>query len=616
MRWDALDAAATGCRGSTYTERSSYGAAASRWGHVMRGGWRGAVLGPGGDKIYGIPTNASSVLEIDPMTRTISTFGHVGDREPTLSECAGALHCGEEKWIGGVLTASGKILGIPYAAESVLEIDPVARTATTFGVVSSTVKRKWVEGVLGANNRVYGIPYDADVVLEIDPENHALFIFGSLSRFGDSCKWYGGVLGPNGKIYAIPYSAPYVLEIDTDRRTAEPFAMTQTGWGKWAGGVLAGNGKIYGVPALAKGVLEIDVEQRLTNLYGMLPAGKEQDDKWNGAVLAPNGKMYGIPWRSSKVLEFDPATKAIALLGSLTATNFTWHGGALAKDGRIVAVPYNSPWVLEIGESVCSVPTPANARLEAVSPQTAREVLQQPAAPLADPQQQRGVLSEALSRGSALSPSKEMQFVLALLGCPEAAKASEDACFHLSHRTWHSAMITIMKPGSMLVDIREQAVVQSRLSHLPTNFCFLFNGHPLDPNVEASMKAVDVAVSHEAQYILLIDNVHCNIAPEGGAWPSRLTLLLPSAALLLLGVAAALLASSCLRRMPRGHADYEKVPLVAHPLEGGGKRVPCLRPPCLHPRLRSMFAPLERKQRAHPLPRPEACEEAAKDAAA
>lgn len=60
---------------------------------------------------------------------------------------------------------------------------------------SSTVKRKWVEGVLGANKRVYGIPYDADVVLEIDPETHALFIFGQLSRFGDSCKWYGGVLG-------------------------------------------------------------------------------------------------------------------------------------------------------------------------------------------------------------------------------------------------------------------------------------------------------------------------------------------------------------------------------------------------------------------------------------
>ena len=63
-------------------------------------------------------------------------------------------------------------------------------------------------------------------------------------------------------------------------------------------------------------------------------------------------------------------------------------------------------------------------------------------------------------------------------------------------------------------------MVQSRLSHLPTNFCFLYNGHPLDPNVEATMKAADVAVSHESQYIVLIDNVHCNIAPDSNGWLS------------------------------------------------------------------------------------------------
>eukprot|EP00966_Prymnesium_polylepis_P150059 3466505-Prymnesium_polylepis.1 len=71
------------------------------------------------------------------MKRTVSTFGEVGDKAVSEAECAGTLHCGEEKWIGGVLTANGKILGIPYSAESVLEIDPVARTATTFGVVTA-----------------------------------------------------------------------------------------------------------------------------------------------------------------------------------------------------------------------------------------------------------------------------------------------------------------------------------------------------------------------------------------------------------------------------------------------------------------------------------------------
>ena len=183
------------------------------------------------------------VLEIDPATRSVSTFGNLGDVKTDV-QCSGSLHCGEEKWIGGVLVpSSGKIIGIPYAAETVLEIDPVKRTTTTFGIVSSSVKRKWVDGVLGRNGLIYAIPYDADVVLEIDPETHALMLFGRVG--GDPCKWYGGVLGPNDKIYTIPYSSPYVLEIDPERRIARPFAMTYPHWAKWSGGVLAPNGKIY-----------------------------------------------------------------------------------------------------------------------------------------------------------------------------------------------------------------------------------------------------------------------------------------------------------------------------------------------------------------------------------
>lgn len=80
-----------------------------------------------------------------------------------------------------------------------LEIDPLQKTAVTFGTVSSTVKRKWVEGVLGKNGRIYAIPYDANVVLEIDPDSRTLLLIGELPS--DPCKWYGGVLGPNDKIY-------------------------------------------------------------------------------------------------------------------------------------------------------------------------------------------------------------------------------------------------------------------------------------------------------------------------------------------------------------------------------------------------------------------------------
>ena len=60
-KWVALDPAP--CKGAQYMHSPKYGSIATQYSSdlVSRGGWRGAVLGPQGDKVYGIPTNASAV---------------------------------------------------------------------------------------------------------------------------------------------------------------------------------------------------------------------------------------------------------------------------------------------------------------------------------------------------------------------------------------------------------------------------------------------------------------------------------------------------------------------------------------------------------------------------
>ena len=245
------------------------------------------------------------------------------------------------------------------AAESVLEIDPLTHDVSTFGVISSSVKRKWVEGVLARNGKIYAIvrsmplehtptpaaaeptprmilgvplaqPYDAPTILEIDPVTHSLETFGNVGR--EPCKWYGGVLAPNDKIYAIPYASQFVMEISPESKTAAIFATVGPGWGKWSGGVLAGNGMIYGIPALATSLLEIDVNSRTVTPYGMLPGGEQFEDKWNGGVLAPNGELSQTASRplvcGAAVLYRVPPSPA-------QATSTASHGAAALSSNSI-----------------------------------------------------------------------------------------------------------------------------------------------------------------------------------------------------------------------------------------------------------------------------------------
>ena len=208
------------------------------------------------------------------------------------------------------------------------------------------------------------------------------------------------------------------------------------------------------------------------------------------------GNIYGIPWRSSSILEFDPETKAIRLFGKLTATNFTWHGGVCISNGRIIAVPYNSAQILEIGERVCM---PSDAKDD-----TASTVLQPP------PTMSQSLSSMLMPVPMAAANVPTQTFILALPGCPDG---NNDACFNYGRRTWHSVMITLMKPETTLYYVRKQ-VGLSHFSHVPHDFCFLFKGHALDPSVEDKMRAMKIAVHNEDQYMLFIDTTHCRLAPD------------------------------------------------------------------------------------------------------
>jgi len=109
--------------------------------------WASGVLAPNG-KIYCAPSDATSVLIIDPTTNTADTT--------TIS----GLPSTTDKWRGGVLAQNGKIYFAPLSASNVLIVDPISNTADTTTISGLTGGAKWIGGVLASNGNIYCIPYD------------------------------------------------------------------------------------------------------------------------------------------------------------------------------------------------------------------------------------------------------------------------------------------------------------------------------------------------------------------------------------------------------------------------------------------------------------------------
>lgn len=143
------------------------------------------------------------------------------------------------KWLGGAYGADGCIYGMPSDASSILRIDPHhpdnRAVATTFGNVNvndcnaspSVLLNKWQGGVLSPTDGcVYAVPANANTVLKIDTNpNTPLDIeyldcnlardswFENTDYNNLEDKWQGGFLGRDGNIYGIPECVDRVMKL-------------------------------------------------------------------------------------------------------------------------------------------------------------------------------------------------------------------------------------------------------------------------------------------------------------------------------------------------------------------------------------------------------------------
>ena len=248
--------------------------------------WLGGELGTDG-RIYGVPGSAKSVLVVSVDTHDVCEIGH-HLKGPYVES---TYPKNQFKWLRGARGRDGSIYGVPSNANTVLRIQPATGKCDIIGGPWPG-HWKWHGGVMGPDGNIYGIPCNAEQVLKIDTVTGECSLFGG--PYPGRLKWYGGLLGCDGCIYGIPNCAQHVLKIDPKTQSTHLLGQLPGDEFKWHGGAVGADGCIYGFPSHADRVLKIDPR---TGFCGQIGPVIEVDEakgrggryKYGGGVPATDG---------------------------------------------------------------------------------------------------------------------------------------------------------------------------------------------------------------------------------------------------------------------------------------------------------------------------------------
>jgi hypothetical protein len=234
--------------------------------------WVGGVYLNG--KIYGVPSGADNVSEIDTRAGTYAVFGQTSD--------------GDFKWSGGCVWKDGNIYCFPRRANSLLRIDTETRTTDEIdlGTDYMDAEDHHYSGTLFGDTICLS-PRAADHILAIDLPSCATREIGK-GRIPAGYTYCGAVRHPNGRICFLPQANAKVMVLDPDTETVSFIGEELTAYA--FGAVVADNGNIYGFSSKVDGVLKIDPASETAEIISV-----PNSAGCYGSVLGVNGKFTAFP---------------------------------------------------------------------------------------------------------------------------------------------------------------------------------------------------------------------------------------------------------------------------------------------------------------------------------
>lgn len=248
--------------------------------------------------------------------------------------------------------AGGRIFGVPYDASTVLEIDHKYSYITTIDIKEAG--SGYTQGTGGASDIVVNVVYTVDGT---DGERQAtigtitLGSGGSVSSIEvvDEGKYKGTptitISGGTGDPATAAVAEPVMSRI----RTHDISGLTSQTHKWWMGVTDSSGNKAYCIPAKAEKVLKIDASTDTTqiSLVGATSEGTT-DNKWHEGALGVDGCIYAVPHYSSQVLKIDPSNDSVTKMAETYGTNNDkWSSVAVAYD-KIFGIPWNAGTILVI----------------------------------------------------------------------------------------------------------------------------------------------------------------------------------------------------------------------------------------------------------------------------
>ena len=159
-------------------------------------------------RIFCTPVSGNFLLIIDTSTNTFDAT------TITFADAAG------DGWFGSALAPNGLIYSTPFLHDAVLVVDPATNAADdaaiplpTTTTTTTTTSLKWSSALLTAGGKIVGVPYHADSVLLIDPETNTADTTTLPALSAGNHKFFGGVVAHSGVVYAVPHDSRHVLVI-------------------------------------------------------------------------------------------------------------------------------------------------------------------------------------------------------------------------------------------------------------------------------------------------------------------------------------------------------------------------------------------------------------------